>query len=57
MSRTGPSQEALVNSFACFKFKGVGWSKEIADRYENKEEISEPPDQKMLTEVSSFPFE
>lgn len=51
MSRKGPSEEALVNSSACFKFRGEGWSKEIADRYENKDEISEPPNAKMLTEV------
>lgn len=52
MSRKGPSEEALLNSSACFKFKGEGWSKEVADQFENKEEINLPPNKKMLTEMS-----
>lgn len=51
MTNEGPSEEGVLNSSACFKLRGDGWTKDIADQFENKEEINVPPNKKMITEV------
>ncbi|XP_065202904.1 saccharopine dehydrogenase-like oxidoreductase [Planococcus citri] len=52
ISSKGPSEEAIVNSSACFRFIVQGWTKEIADKFENKEEINVPTNKKIVAEVS-----
>lgn len=51
MSRKGPSEEARIRTFAKFRFVGEGWSKDIAEKYENEEQINEPTNTRMVTEV------
>lgn len=51
MSRKGPSEEARANTFACFRFKGEGWSHDVAEKFDDKTRITEPVNKRMLTEV------
>lgn len=51
MSRKGPSEEARANTFACFRFKGEGWSHEVAEKFDDKTCIIESVNKRMLTEV------
>ena len=51
MSRSGPSEEARARTFARFRFVGKGWTKEVAEKYEHPEQIKEPTNARMVTEV------
>lgn len=51
MSRTGPSEQARVNGTTILRFKGDGWSADIADSFQQKEKITVPTNKQMITEV------
>lgn len=51
MSRTGPSEQARVNGTTILRFKGDGWSADIADSFQQKEKITVPTNKEMITEV------
>ncbi|XP_065202976.1 saccharopine dehydrogenase-like oxidoreductase [Planococcus citri] len=50
-SSKGPSEEAIVKSSVCFKFIVRGWTKEIASKFENKEEINVPTNKVLVAEM------
>ncbi|KAK7573512.1 hypothetical protein V9T40_010703 [Parthenolecanium corni] len=51
-SRTGPSEQTRVSATTVFRFKGIGWSSDIADSFQQKEKITVPANKEMITEIS-----
>ncbi len=51
MSDEGPTKETRVNTSACLRFKGEGWSSDVAEKFSNKNEIAAPTNRTILTEV------
>ena len=51
VSKEGPTEEGRAQSYAVFRFVGEGWSKTVADKYERPEQINEPTNTRMATEV------
>lgn len=51
VSREGPTEESRAGSSATFRFLAEGWSKAVADKYERSEQINEPTNTRMVTEV------